>query len=202
MNGDGATNNLTPTDNGRRALVREVSKRRISTPGSGLGTLSSSCFSSCASDPSMDFDLKSKDGMSVIDLDLQREYEVAVDCLVHCERIISSLEAKLETHESKLARKDDQIAALEEKMVQMSLELAKAQAAEDIIRSKRRTSTADTDKSSLDDSSKNLASLDQSESNNSNKTSTTTGTAVDPWGGPVNCSITSAPGSRRVLINQ
>ena len=155
---------ISAADRERRELVRRVSTRRLSG-GSVLTGVS--------------LDLELND----IDLDLRREYEVAVDCLVHCERIIKKLETgvleletqvtskdkALEKYDKKLSRKDDQIAALEEKMVQMSLELAKAQAAEDIIRSKRRTSAANTDESSLEDLDTSNPAMSSSDRDGMNK---------------------------------
>ena len=56
--------------------------------------------------------------------DLRRDYKDAIQCIIHCETLIKTLESQLTT-------KDDIISSLEEKLVSMSLELAKAKANED-----------------------------------------------------------------------
>jgi len=56
--------------------------------------------------------------------DLRRDYKDAIQCIVHCESLIKTLESQLTT-------KDDIISSLEEKIIQMSLELASAKANED-----------------------------------------------------------------------
>ena len=88
---------------------------------------------------------------------------MAVDCVVHCDRIIKTLEAqaasrdkRLERFTKKLVKKDEKIAALEEQIVQMSLDLVKAQAAADISKSTRRTSTIDPDDNDNDNSVEDL----------------------------------------------
>lgn len=103
---------------------------------------------SCATNTVMDDD----------EFDLHRNYHHAIDCLMHCEHIISSLQ-------DKLALKDQRIGGLEEKLVQMSLELASAKASEDEHRLFRRqmqrmsaasisSSSSSSDESSLDMSHK------------------------------------------------
>merc|ERR1719261_1106691 len=56
--------------------------------------------------------------------DLRRDYKDAIQCIVHCESLIKTLESQLTT-------KDDIISSLEEKIIQMSLELASSKANED-----------------------------------------------------------------------
>lgn len=65
------------------------------------------------------------------ELDLRQNYQAAVECLVQCEAIIDTLQKSL-------LSKDERIAALEEKIVKMSFELASSKAFEDEHRSKRR----------------------------------------------------------------
>ena len=68
--------------------------------------------------------------------DLRRDYKDAIQCIVHCESLIKTLEGQLTT-------KDDIIASLEDKIVSMSLELAKAKAASDELElSQRRMSSS------------------------------------------------------------
>ena len=68
--------------------------------------------------------------------DLRRDYKDAIQCIVHCELLIKTLEGQLTT-------KDDIIASLEDKIVSMSLELAKAKAASDELElSQRRMSSS------------------------------------------------------------
>lgn len=67
---------------------------------------------------------------------LREDYQNAVDCIVYCESIIKSLQEKIDS-------KDKHISSLEEKVVQMSLELASSKAFEDMHRSKRRVSDND-----------------------------------------------------------
>lgn len=69
-----------------------------------------------------------------IDNDLRRNYQNAVECLIQCESIIAELQGQL-------ASKDQQIHVLEEKIVNMSLELASSKAFEDEHRSNRRKSS-------------------------------------------------------------
>ena len=69
-------------------------------------------------------------------LDLRRNYQNTIDCLIHCEHIINDLT-------SQLTQKDELIASLEERLVEMSLELASSKAFEDEYRSKRRMSNMD-----------------------------------------------------------
>lgn len=57
-------------------------------------------------------------------LDLSQNYQNAVDCLVHCEFIMKNLQDQLKS-------KDVQIASLEDKLVNMSLELASSKALQD-----------------------------------------------------------------------
>ncbi|KAL7550689.1 hypothetical protein ACHAWF_013909 [Thalassiosira exigua] len=63
--------------------------------------------------------------------DLAENYLAAIECLKHCERVITALK-------SQNAAKDDRIANLEEKIVSMSLELASSKAFEDEHRSTKR----------------------------------------------------------------
>lgn len=58
------------------------------------------------------------------DDDLLQSYQNAVDCIVHCEYIMKSLQEQL-------AAKDERIESLEEKIVRMSLELASARTLQD-----------------------------------------------------------------------
>ena len=58
------------------------------------------------------------------DVDLGQNYQNAVDCLIQCEFIIQSLQEQL-------ASKDEQMANLEEKLVQMSLDLASCKTFQD-----------------------------------------------------------------------
>ena len=88
---------------------------------------------------------------------------MAVDCVVHCDRIIKTLEAqaasrdkRLERFTKKLAKKDEQLQLLEEQIVQMSLDLVKAQAAADISKSTRRTSDPIIDDNDNDNSVEDL----------------------------------------------
>ena len=60
------------------------------------------------------------------EFDIHKGYHNAIDCLMHCEHIINDLQGQV-------TQKDEQIATLEEKLVQMSLELASAKAAEDVL---------------------------------------------------------------------
>ena len=55
---------------------------------------------------------------------LQENYQNAIDCLIHCETIISSLQKELR-------QKDNQISNLELDLVQTKLELASSKAAQD-----------------------------------------------------------------------
>ena len=81
------------------------------------------------------------------EFDLSQNYQNSIECLVQCESIISTLQKQL-------ASKDEQISSLEEKIVQMSLELASSKAFEDEHRCKRRISNVDHyDDSSDDDES-------------------------------------------------
>lgn len=75
--------------------------------------------------------------------ELLQNYHDAVGCIKQCETIIRTLEGKL-------GLKKETIATLEEKIVQMSLELASSKAFEDEYRSKRRTLS---DIKSVDDGS-------------------------------------------------
>lgn len=70
--------------------------------------------------------------------DLRQNYQNALECLVHCEAIINSLQGSL-------VAKDQRIATLEDKIVQMSFELASSKAFEDEHRSRRRVSQQDED---------------------------------------------------------
>lgn len=70
------------------------------------------------------------------DFELRRDYQTAIDCLVLCESVIGALQAQL-------AAKDEEIAALEETAVRMSLELATLKAFEDAHRSTRRVPDGD-----------------------------------------------------------
>ena len=56
--------------------------------------------------------------------DIRADYRDAVDCLGYCESIINALQEKL-------AMREEHLVGLEERMVEMSLELAKAKAFED-----------------------------------------------------------------------
>jgi len=75
--------------------------------------------------------------------ELLQNYHDAVGCIKQCETIIRTLEEKL-------GSKNETIATLEEKIVEMSLELASSKAFEDEYRSKRRTLS---DIKSVDDGS-------------------------------------------------
>mmetsp|Transcript_21949 Transcript_21949/g.45946 ORF Transcript_21949/g.45946 Transcript_21949/m.45946 type:complete len:333 (+) Transcript_21949:150-1148(+) len=75
--------------------------------------------------------------------ELLQNYHDAVCCIKQCETIIRALEEEV-------GSKNETITTLEEKIVQMSLELASSKAFEDEYRSKRRTSS---DIKSVDDGS-------------------------------------------------
>mmetsp|Transcript_11577 Transcript_11577/g.20120 ORF Transcript_11577/g.20120 Transcript_11577/m.20120 type:complete len:423 (+) Transcript_11577:101-1369(+) len=64
---------------------------------------------------------------------LRKDYDAAVQCLMHCETLINDLQDQLKD-------KDDHITGLEEQLVEMSLELAAAKAFEDEHKAKRRVS--------------------------------------------------------------
>eukprot|EP00584_Thalassiosira_punctigera_P004171 CAMPEP_0172528392 /NCGR_PEP_ID=MMETSP1067-20121228/2801_1 /TAXON_ID=265564 ORGANISM="Thalassiosira punctigera, Strain Tpunct2005C2" /NCGR_SAMPLE_ID=MMETSP1067 /ASSEMBLY_ACC=CAM_ASM_000444 /LENGTH=309 /DNA_ID=CAMNT_0013312289 /DNA_START=141 /DNA_END=1070 /DNA_ORIENTATION=- len=80
------------------------------------------------------------------DARLRRDYQHAIDCLLQCESVIDSLQEQL-------ASKDERIAALEARIVEMSLELASSKAFEDEHRSVRRVLTVDFDGNCNDSSS-------------------------------------------------
>ena len=63
-------------------------------------------------------------GASNSEFSLRQSYEHAVQCLVSCESIIGDLQEDLAAKERQLISKDEVIHNLEEKLVQMSLELA------------------------------------------------------------------------------
>ena len=71
---------------------------------------------------------------SANNFDLKRDYQNAIDCLINCEELITTLQKRLQT-------KDEQIATLEETIVQMSLQLANSKAFEDEFRSTKRRSS-------------------------------------------------------------
>lgn len=84
--------------------------------------------------------------------ELRRDYGRAVDCIATCDLILQTLQEELALKDEELASKDKQlaskdnaIATLEEKLVQMSLELASSQAFEDEHRARRRSPNPDTD---------------------------------------------------------
>lgn len=84
---------------------------------------------------------------------LQQDYKDAIECITHCEALINTLEEQLCT-------KDDTILQLEERLVQMSLELASAKANEDELEiSLRRTSYLDQPKAHLSRSIERRCSL-------------------------------------------
>mmetsp|Transcript_27127 Transcript_27127/g.49259 ORF Transcript_27127/g.49259 Transcript_27127/m.49259 type:complete len:381 (-) Transcript_27127:83-1225(-) len=71
------------------------------------------------------------------EFNLHKNYHSAIECLLHCEQIISNLQEELISKDDQIANlenilqeqvvsKDDHIAALENKLVHMSLELASA----------------------------------------------------------------------------
>ena len=82
--------------------------------------------SSSSSDEKRDNVMKvhDDDGSVGDEFDLRENYQQAVECLVQCEYVMKSLQVQV-------ANKDDQITGLEERVVQMSLELASAKARED-----------------------------------------------------------------------
>jgi len=91
------------------------------------------------------------------DLDgIHQDYQNAVDCVARCEFTIESLReqlvAKDKTHQEQMTLKDKTIANLEEKIVQMSLELASSKAFEDEHRAKRRIAYVGINAISEDDS--------------------------------------------------
>ena len=69
-------------------------------------------------------------------LELREDYEAAVKRLVNCYDVIASLQEELTS-------KKDLVASLEEKIVRMSLELAKSKASDDAHRSRGRVSRED-----------------------------------------------------------
>lgn len=101
--------------------------------------------------------------------DLQESYHNAIQCLKQCESIIGTLQ-------DELSSKDEIIATLEMKIVQMSLELTKLQAFEDVHRSTRRVSTVETVVDSVDDTtfgSGRIADGSTNASTSSNRSSAT-----------------------------
>lgn len=58
------------------------------------------------------------------DLDLRRDYQNAVDCLIQCDALFKTMQEQLRS-------KDSQIAALEDKVMELSLELASVKACQD-----------------------------------------------------------------------
>lgn len=86
--------------------------------------------------------------------DLKRDYQNAIDCLINCEELITTLQKRLQT-------KDEQIASLEETIVQMSLQLANSKAFEDEFRSTKRRSSME----SLNDNSLQLSDISDRDNN-------------------------------------
>lgn len=76
--------------------------------------------------------------------DLRQDYENAIDCLVNCESLISTLQQRLKVKDEKLQLKDEHISNLEETIIKMSLQLANLKASEDETKlAKRRSSMND-----------------------------------------------------------
>jgi len=74
--------------------------------------------------------------------DLRQDYENAIDCLVNCESLISTLQQRLKVKDEKLQLKDEHISNLEETIIKMSLQLANLKASEDEYKmSQRRRSS-------------------------------------------------------------
>ena len=51
--------------------------------------------------------------------DLRQDYENAIDCLVNCESLISTLQQRLKVKDEKLQLKDEHISNLEETIIKM-----------------------------------------------------------------------------------
>lgn len=76
--------------------------------------------------------------------DLRQDYENAIDCLVNCESLISTLQQRLKVKDEKLTLKDEHISNLETTIIKMSLQLANLKASEDEYKMiKRRSSMND-----------------------------------------------------------
>ena len=93
---------------------------------------------------------------SANNFDLKRDYQNAIDCLINCEELITTLQKRLQT-------KDEQIATLEETIVQMSLQLANSKAFEDEFRSTKRRSSME----SCNDTSLQLSDISDRDNNGS-----------------------------------
>jgi len=76
--------------------------------------------------PTNDANGDADSGSDIYEGELLHNYNDAVACLIDCEAVISSLQRNI-------ASKGDQIARLEEKLIQMSLELAESKANEDAL---------------------------------------------------------------------
>lgn len=99
----------------------------------------------------------SSQAMDDDEFNLHQNYHNAIDCLLHCERLITDLQGQI-------TLKNDHICTLEDKLVTMSLELASAKAVEDEHQLlKRRMST--TSGVSLSNSSSEYSCLDTVEKN-------------------------------------
>ena len=75
--------------------------------------------------------------------------ELVLERLVQCYSIITELQAQLVSRDEQLKAKDVTIAALEEKIVAMSLELASTKASEDKLRSAKRRASLVSDNESI-----------------------------------------------------
>jgi len=69
----------------------------------------------------------------LLESDLRRDYQTAIDCIIQCESIIENLK-------DQLLSKEEMIASLEDKIMTMSLELASSMAREDHLQHKMKTS--------------------------------------------------------------
>mmetsp|Transcript_43335 Transcript_43335/g.73931 ORF Transcript_43335/g.73931 Transcript_43335/m.73931 type:complete len:385 (+) Transcript_43335:248-1402(+) len=68
------------------------------------------------------------------DFDLHQNYDNAIECLLQCNFIIKSLEDQLATKDDAISEQEKQISSLEERIIEMSFELARAKALEDEYR--------------------------------------------------------------------
>jgi hypothetical protein len=107
-----------------------------SSAGKSRRRLSAVNFDPPIIDMNLDESTRTASSTDALNSDLRRNYQNAIDCLMHCEHIINDLT-------SQMTKKDELIASLEERIVQMSLELASSKAFEDEYRSKRRISSMD-----------------------------------------------------------
>jgi len=94
-------------------------------------TIGASTACSDDDDYFLDSRIKPRSGITTDEFDLHENYHNAIEYLITCGSVIKSMQDKLDAKDEQLAKKEEEIETLKEKIVEMSLELASAKAVED-----------------------------------------------------------------------